>query len=230
MACGRQSWVLHHRAAARPVPSSTITNQVIWPYAQGETSVQNYNLFLTLAKLTQTSNAILVLFNDHLHHICQSRLAIPSPSFTDLNRIVAHLLVRLIPHDLVPLAGFPLITAYYGPQIPSTAIPFTTLTWSGVLNPLVQMARTHTPTDEGLPWDVRDVAYPRACVWSGATVVLRGRGKTGAADGARAFRGLGGKVRVVGGAREVESATREPDKWAAVVGCVSVQWPARVVY
>ncbi|KAJ3371440.1 Tubulin delta chain [Allomyces arbusculus] len=201
-------------------PEATIINQVIWPFAQGEVIVQNYNSVLTLAKLTQTSNAVLVLFNDHLHRICQSRLAITSPSFADLNRIVAHLLARLLPHDLVPPAGFPLITAYYGPQIPAAAVPFTTLTWSGVLNPLVQMARTHTPTDEGLPWDVRDAADPRACVWNGATVVLRGRGKSDAADGARAFRGLGGKVRVVG-AREVESAAGEPDKWAAVVGPTS---------
>ncbi|KAJ3361371.1 Tubulin delta chain [Allomyces javanicus] len=201
-------------------PAATIINQVIWPFAQGEVIVQNYNLVLTLAKLTQTSNAVLVLFNDHLHRICHSRLGITSPSFGDLNCIVAYLLVRLLPHDLVPPAGFPLITAYYGPQIPTAAVPFTTLTWSGVLNPLVQMARTHTPTDEGLPWDVRDVADPRACVWNGATVVLCGRGKGDAADGARAFRGLGGKVRVVG-AREVESAAGEPDKWAAVVGPTS---------
>ncbi|KNE60401.1 hypothetical protein AMAG_05790 [Allomyces macrogynus ATCC 38327] len=202
-------------------PAATIINQVIWPFAQGEVIVQNYNLVLTLAKLTQTSNAVLVLFNDHLHRICQSRLAIASPSFADLNRIVAHLLARLLPHNLVPpAAGFPLITAYYGPQIPAAAVPFTTLTWSGVLNPLMQMARTHTPTDEGLPWDVRDAADPRACVWNGATVVLCGRGRGDAADGARAFRGLGGKVRVVG-AREVESAAGEPDKWAAVVGPTS---------
>ncbi|KNE65509.1 hypothetical protein AMAG_11127 [Allomyces macrogynus ATCC 38327] len=176
-------------------PTATIINQFIWPFAQGEVIVQNYSLELTLAKLTQISNAVLLLFNDHLHRICQSRLA----------------------HHV----AFPLITAYYGPQIPAAAVPFTTLTWSGVLNPLVQMARTLTPTDEGLPWDVRDAADPRACDWNGATVVLRGRGKGDAVDGTRAFRGLGGKVRVVG-AREVENAAGSPEKWAAAVGCVSV--------
>ena len=53
-----------------------MVNQVVWPYKTGEVIVQNYNAVLTLSRLYQTADAIVVMENDELHKICAQLLAI----------------------------------------------------------------------------------------------------------------------------------------------------------
>lgn len=51
--------------------------------------VQNYNSVLTLARLYQLSDAILVHENDTVHRICSQLLNIKHISFGDVNRVIA---------------------------------------------------------------------------------------------------------------------------------------------
>ena len=86
-------------------PKYNIYNQVIFPHLSGDVSVQAYNTILTLSHLFQFSDGIILHKNDDLNYICQKRLHLKSPSFKDMNQIVAQRLVSCIglPVQAVPL-------------------------------------------------------------------------------------------------------------------------------
>lgn len=67
--------------------------------------VQNYNSLLTLARLYQLSDAILVHQNDAVHQICARLLRIQHVSFSDVNRVVAQQLAGVLQPALVPDSG-----------------------------------------------------------------------------------------------------------------------------
>ncbi|KAJ8403867.1 hypothetical protein AAFF_G00347350 [Aldrovandia affinis] len=69
---------------------SFILNQLTWPYGTGEVIVQNYNSVLTLSRLYQCSDAILVHENDTVHRICAQLMNIKHISFGDVNKVIAH--------------------------------------------------------------------------------------------------------------------------------------------
>uniref|UniRef100_K3WCH0 Tubulin/FtsZ GTPase domain-containing protein n=1 Tax=Globisporangium ultimum (strain ATCC 200006 / CBS 805.95 / DAOM BR144) TaxID=431595 RepID=K3WCH0_GLOUD len=79
-------------------PSSYLLNTVVWPYHSGEVIVQNYNALLTMASLSAVSHGILVLQNDSANAICQKLLRIKSPSFQEMNSVLAnHLASAFLP-------------------------------------------------------------------------------------------------------------------------------------
>lgn len=79
-------------------PSSYLLNTVVWPYQSGEVIVQNYNAMLTMASLSAVSHGILVLQNDSANAICQKLLRIKSPSFHEMNSVLAtHLASAFLP-------------------------------------------------------------------------------------------------------------------------------------
>lgn len=55
--------------------------QAVWPYKQGEVTVQGYNTLLTVSKLTSSCDAVLVTRNDVLSDICTKLLHVKSPRF-----------------------------------------------------------------------------------------------------------------------------------------------------
>ncbi|KFO95062.1 Tubulin delta chain, partial [Calypte anna] len=71
-------------------PTSFILNHIIWPYGTGEVIVQNYNSVLTLSRLYQSSDALLVHENDAIHKICAQLMNIKQISFRDVNQVIAH--------------------------------------------------------------------------------------------------------------------------------------------
>eukprot|EP00731_Ephydatia_muelleri_P007712 Em0004g50a len=73
-------------------PHVTIVNQVVWPYASGEVSVQGYNAILTTSHLQKAADAILLFQNDQLHQTCLKRLGLRHVTFTDLNKVISHVL------------------------------------------------------------------------------------------------------------------------------------------
>ena len=77
-------------------PNSVLVNPVIWPYASGEVIVQNYNALLTTSHLSQSSDAIVLLPNDHLHATCSKCLRLKEVSFTDLNKVASHSLASVL--------------------------------------------------------------------------------------------------------------------------------------
>ncbi len=76
-------------------PDAFIVNQVVSPF-NGDVVVQNYNAMLSLTNLYKHSDAILVLHNDNLHRICTERLHLSTVTFTDLNRVIATILVNIL--------------------------------------------------------------------------------------------------------------------------------------
>ena len=75
-------------------PSIPLLNQVVWPYSQGEVIVQNYNALLTLAHLQEYSDGLVVFENDALATVCTRRLGRATPSFPEMNNIIAKSLVQ----------------------------------------------------------------------------------------------------------------------------------------
>ncbi|KAI9175808.1 hypothetical protein H9P43_006172 [Blastocladiella emersonii ATCC 22665] len=183
----------------REFPTAAVVNHVVWPFMRGEVIVQNYNMVLTLARLLEASDMVLVQFNDHLQRIGTERLGLPSASFADLNRIMARVLFHILAPakvassssspastttlvDLVRTAtcgAWKLATAYHVPQVPAAAVAFTALTWPALLRPLRQMVLTHTPTDERLDWAVEPGAAKAARVGA-AVVIVKGADKRAA--------------------------------------------------
>ena len=101
---------------------SSIINNCIWPFSTGEVTLQNYNFLLTLNKLYEHSDALILLENDSLQKICKqfslggaqhnnkSKLSGSSSAlneaanihhqrseitFDDLNELVAHKLLSI---------------------------------------------------------------------------------------------------------------------------------------
>lgn len=76
-------------------PSACILSHCIWPYENGEVIVQNYNALLTLAKLQESVDGIIISQNESLSSICRKTLSILRPSFDDMNDVVAHSLASI---------------------------------------------------------------------------------------------------------------------------------------
>ena len=79
---------------------ANILNYCVWPYETGEVIVQSYNTVLSLASLLEHSDGVVLAANSELHKICQKRMNIPRPSFTDMNAAAAKALASvLLPTD-----------------------------------------------------------------------------------------------------------------------------------
>lgn len=77
-------------------PQAFLLNQVVWPYNTGEVIVQNYNTLLTLSRLYQTVDAVLIMENDGLQKICSQLLNIKQISFQDINKVITHKLASML--------------------------------------------------------------------------------------------------------------------------------------
>lgn len=51
--------------------------------------VQPYNSLLTLKRLTESADSVVVLDNTALNHIATDRLRITNPTFTQINSLVS---------------------------------------------------------------------------------------------------------------------------------------------
>uniref|UniRef100_A0A3B1IZK2 Tubulin delta chain n=1 Tax=Astyanax mexicanus TaxID=7994 RepID=A0A3B1IZK2_ASTMX len=71
-------------------PQAFILNHLTWPYGTGEVIVQNYNSVLTLSRLYQLSDALVVHENDTVHKICSRLMNIKHISIGDINKVIAH--------------------------------------------------------------------------------------------------------------------------------------------
>jgi tubulin delta len=86
---------------------AALFNAVVWPFEVGEVILQNYNALLTLSSLTQASDAVILMENEQLHRICRQRLRLASPTFDDLNSVLARTLASaLLPtYSSTPVLG-----------------------------------------------------------------------------------------------------------------------------
>ncbi|XP_029964596.1 tubulin delta chain isoform X2 [Salarias fasciatus] len=156
-------------------PTSFILNHLTWPYGAGEVIVQNYNSVLTLARLYQLSDAMLVHENDVVHRVCSQLLNIKHISFGDVNRVIAHQLGSVLQPALSadshgvysrnPLGEllsalachpeYKLLSVCTIPQMASSSIAYSTFSWPALLKHLRQMLVSNTKMEEGIDWQVR---------------------------------------------------------------------------
>lgn len=61
----------------------------VWPYMHGEVVLQNYNVLLTLSRLTLDCSGLITIFNDEILQTCRDLLKNPRPSYSVLNRVIA---------------------------------------------------------------------------------------------------------------------------------------------
>ena len=78
------------------VAGKTSFCQAVWPHTSGEVILQNYNALLSIAHLSQATDAVMLQFNDVLHHICTKRLHLKRVGFSDMNRLIVHHLSSLL--------------------------------------------------------------------------------------------------------------------------------------
>lgn len=164
-------------------PSSSVFNQVVWPYSAGEVIVQDYNAILTFAHLQKSSDAIIVVQNDQLHKACSKLLLLKDISFSDINSVICHslasalqpstrlnnfrycgktedrlfydqCLLRDIQTQLCPLQDFKILSLKSVPQMPERSHAYSHYLWPGLLKHLRQMLVTDAPIEEGMDWSV----------------------------------------------------------------------------
>lgn len=164
-------------------PRASILNPVIWPYLSGDVIVQNYNALLTMAHLSEASDAVILLQNDQLHKVCSKLLLLKEISFADLNKVASHVLAGVlqpaVPLEsyrtsgrtdyglhhcmlsdlcahLTPHPSYPLLDVKCVPQMPEQSHAYTRYLWPGLLKYLRQMCITDSPVEEGMDWSTHE--------------------------------------------------------------------------
>lgn len=183
-------------------PKAVLVNPVVWPYATGEVIVQNYNALLTTSHLSSSSDAIIPVLNDHLHHIGSKCLRLKEVSFNDLNKIASHAIASVLqpatplcdtppvknPHKLLyrqcslsslctqltPHPSYRFLSIKTVPQIPDKSHIYTADLWNGLLKRLKQMLLTNSPIDEALDWSTKP--HPQSIKSIANLLILRGKG------------------------------------------------------
>jgi tubulin delta len=148
----------------------TICNNCIWPFKSGEVTLQNYNFLLTLNKLYETSDSVILLENDILNQICKriSTNQKKEITFDDLNLIAAHKLASLIQPcnstfnstqnylneiigELCPNNDYKLLSLNNVPQMSKESIAFSTHKWTSLYRNAKQLLFTGGYVDENEP-------------------------------------------------------------------------------
>ncbi|KPV72709.1 uncharacterized protein RHOBADRAFT_32180 [Rhodotorula graminis WP1] len=70
-------------------PKKLIQTYSVFPHATGDIVVQPYNSILTLQRLAEYADSVVVLDNKALANICQDRLHIGEPSYSQTNQLVS---------------------------------------------------------------------------------------------------------------------------------------------
>jgi tubulin delta len=146
-------------------PRSCIINTCVWPYSNGEVVLQNYNFLLTLNKIYECSDGVIVMENDNLHQIC-SRLGNGglndkknnNVTFNDLNEVIAHKLACVfqpssdtngnsnysneIITDLCPNNDYKLLCLSSVPYMSKRSIEFSSFQWTGLYRHAKQLLFT----------------------------------------------------------------------------------------
>jgi len=150
-----------------------IVNNVIWPYSSGEVVLQYYNTILSLSHLYQSSDAVIIMENDHLNKICTQLLSLKHVSFEDVNKVIGHKIASVlqpaysnttsrtsntignIVKDLCCHPSYKLLSLKNIPQISDETMKYSTFVWPALLKHLRQMLIADAPFEEGIDWSVK---------------------------------------------------------------------------
>lgn len=165
------------------ISGKTTVCQAVWPQSTGEVILQNYNTLLSVAHLSQVSDAVVLHFNDVLHHICKKRLNLPKVSFDTMNKLMAHHLssvlapawpitTRSLQADLpwskchpqnsltdivahlTPHPAYRLLQSFSVPIMAPNCLEYSNDHWQSLMKRLRQMLITNVAVDEGLNWHI----------------------------------------------------------------------------
>jgi len=102
-------------------PKKIVNTYSVFPSQESERGsdvvVQPYNTILTLKRLTQNADAVVVLDNAALHSIAVERLHIPNPDFTTINKLVSTGKIRRIIFKQAMIYNFSNVCMYSNPPI-----------------------------------------------------------------------------------------------------------------
>nr|NP_001027643.1 delta-tubulin [Ciona intestinalis]BAB85852.1 delta-tubulin [Ciona intestinalis] len=160
-------------------PHATLINPVVCPYTAGEVAVQNYNAILSLSNMCATTDANILLHNNHLHEVCQKLLGLKHVTFTDMNSVAASQLASLLQPisastssmdmfsqqqrdvlseivlQLACNGQYKLLDIKSVPHIPVGSVAYSTFEWEALVKRIYQMHITDYYMDEGLNWKAR---------------------------------------------------------------------------
>lgn len=144
---------------------SFLVNYLVWPHSAGEVIVQNYNAVLSMAHLSETSDALVIFQNDDLRKIAQTLTASHKVTFKDMNKVVSEQIVASLQpatsasgssnligcylEHLVPHPDYKLLTSRFVPQVSEAAVPFSTFNWPALVKRTFQMVLTQSVLEEG---------------------------------------------------------------------------------
>lgn len=156
-------------AVREDYPDLCIMNIAVVPHLTGEVIVQNYNSTLTLSKLYDCSDAVLLVENDMLNIVCKELLRIKKPTLNDMNTVVATMLSSflypvlsdkkkeyysvlqnslnvsdLINEQLVTNPLYKLLCIKNLPQMPASYKDFSNDSWSALEKRVLQMLISNT--------------------------------------------------------------------------------------
>ncbi|XP_029850427.3 tubulin delta chain [Ixodes scapularis] len=153
-------------ALSQDYPNTPLVNIVVRPFSSGEVAVQAYNAVLSLSHLQDSSDALIVLNNDGLHHVASKRWAVKNASLSHLNIVAAQQLACLlqpsktaeglptrigdVPVELGCHSQLRLVTLLQVPQEPPHVAPFSCATWPGLVRSLHKMRLCRSSTDEAM--------------------------------------------------------------------------------
>ncbi|EFC43025.1 hypothetical protein NAEGRDRAFT_69007 [Naegleria gruberi] len=154
-------------------PHSLLMNQVVWPHEAGEVIVQNYNTLLTLQKLYEISDSIYCFKNDQLFLTCKRLMGIESPSFNDMNTVIAdHMSCLALPSSPITCAdnacqllydpiqhlcshpAYKIINSRIIPHMSAKSKDYSVFRWEGLMKHLHQMLIADAPIEECINWKV----------------------------------------------------------------------------
>ncbi|CAF0743996.1 unnamed protein product [Brachionus calyciflorus] len=155
-------------------PRTSLVNTCVWPFSTGEVILQNYNFLLTLNKLYENSDAIILLENDILHQICKRLSPHKEITFDDLNRIIGHKLASILQPclgdgqqnnylnqvitDLCSHNDYKLLSLNNVPIMSQQSIDYSTFKWNSLYKNARQLLYTGGYMDEGLKWGLDGVS------------------------------------------------------------------------
>jgi tubulin delta len=147
-------------------PRSCIINPVIWPFSSGEVTIQNYNFILTLSKLYEHSDGLIIFENDQLHEICNRLIDSKKVTFDDLNAIIGHKLASIlqpayksssqlnylseISTDLCSHPDYKLLNVINVPQQSFNSLEFGSYQWSGLFKQAKSIVQSGWFMEEGI--------------------------------------------------------------------------------
>ena len=202
-------------------PRSCLTSVCVWPAGEGEVSVQAYNACLSLSHVADAADAVVVVQNDALSHLCRAAYQIPSPTMSDLNQAASRALApAFLPAALLeppapgsgepspfPAAGiarplvwvdeaathpwYKLLQVRSHPHLSGASASFERFSFDASARALMRMHANAAFSDVTLQWGAEGVAAPAAVHMH---MTLRGAGCDAVDAHRAAWRALGGQA------------------------------------